>query len=295
MVAAALSYLPFGPEHIDGAVHLSSTEGWPHQYADWALFLGISSGIVVLEGNRVVGTGLVSPFGDVASLSMILVERSMRGRGIGRGIMEKLMALATPDQWRLVATESGRPLYARLGFESSGVITRLQGVVRAEVAERAKWSAQGKQAIRPALNTDLAAMAALDLAASGMARHDLLAALLNRGQKQGLVLEEREGLLGFALLRPFGPGHVIGPVVASSCAQARALYTALLSRLHGQFVRTDLYTRPDLADQLMMLGLDQREDSVRMCKNKLPFTQREAAFSAPYGPFSIALAAQAVG
>ena len=63
------------PAHLEGSVTLCRAEGWPHRPEDWALTLGLSRGIAALDGDRLIGTAMATPFGTAGTLSMIIVAR----------------------------------------------------------------------------------------------------------------------------------------------------------------------------------------------------------------------------
>lgn len=136
-----LTFAPLTEGDLAAAVALSRAEPWPHRPEDWALFLSLGKGVGARLGDRLVGTALAIPFGPVASACMIIVAAEMRGRGLGRALMERTMALATPREWRLVATEDGLPLYEKLGFRAGGRIFQHQGPVVAVTApENVAWA-----------------------------------------------------------------------------------------------------------------------------------------------------------
>ncbi|WP_199258096.1 GNAT family N-acetyltransferase, partial [Paracoccus binzhouensis] len=151
----------FTAAHLPQALALSRQAGWPHRPEDWALNLSVSRGVVALDGDRVVGTALCSAFGAVATLNMIIVDASMRGRGLGRALMQAVIALAGEREMRLVATAAGLPLYERLGFRATGRIAQHQGI--------ALDAAPGLP-VATGTPADLDRLAAADRAASGMAR-----------------------------------------------------------------------------------------------------------------------------
>ena len=66
-----VSFEALTPALLEGAVTLSRAEGWPHRPEDWALILGLSRGIAALDGDRVIGTALATPFGPAGALCMI--------------------------------------------------------------------------------------------------------------------------------------------------------------------------------------------------------------------------------
>ncbi|QPC41536.1 GNAT family N-acetyltransferase [Kaustia mangrovi] len=234
-----LPIVPFAETHLPGALALSQAVGWPHRLEDWALMLSVSEGVAALDGDRVVGTAFCTVFGDVALINMIIVDSGMRGRGLGRRLMQAVMGMAGDREMRLVATEEGLPLYRKLGFAVTGRIAQHQGIaVPAEPALPVREGAVG----------DMARLAAMDRAASGLARTGLLERIA--GQGHVLVAEG-----GFALLRDFGRGHVLGPVVARDPATARALIAAGASRCAGRFLRIDLPEACGLGDFAAGLGL----------------------------------------
>jgi hypothetical protein len=84
---------------------------------------------------------------------------------------------------------------------------------------------------------DLAAVAELDARGFGASRAELLAALLQ--QSAGLGLYRHDRLEAFALCRPFGRGHVIGPVVASNDKDAIVVIAPHMTAHEGEFLRID--------------------------------------------------------
>lgn len=235
-----IEIVPFTSQHMPGALALSQAEGWPHRAEDWALNLSISQGVAAVAWGRVVGTALCSLHGPVATLNMIIVDAAMRGRGLGRQMMQRAMALAGEREMRLVATEEGKPLYRKLGFQDYAQIIQLQGIAAAARPERAVDAGP----------VDTATMAEMDKAASGMERAALLAQIAANG-----VTLHTEG--GFALLRAFGRGHVLGPVVARDAIAARSLIAAGAARMAAQFLRVDVFESRGLAPFIETLGLSR--------------------------------------
>ncbi|MDR7126662.1 GNAT family N-acetyltransferase [Pseudotabrizicola sp. 4114] len=269
--AAPVSDLvPMTPDHLPQALALSQAAGWPHRLEDWALTLSVSKGVSAFEGGRLVGTAICSAFGPVATLNMIIVAEDRRGMGLGRRLMQHVIALAGGCEMRLTATEDGLPLYRRMGFIERGRIVQHQGLARAMKPER-------PVRFGPA-DTDM--LAALDTAASGMQRKALLARIAATGDTL-----RTEG--GFALLRAFGRGHVLGPVVARDAGAARALMSAAAEQLAGQFLRVDLSAADPLAPHAEALGLAHVGGGTAMVHSARP--------CAPSDHHSYALASQALG
>jgi GNAT superfamily N-acetyltransferase len=263
------------PAHLDGAIALSRAEGWPHRAEDWALILGLGRGIAALHDDRVIGTAVATPFGQAGTLSMIIVARDWRGRGLARTMMERLMD-GEARQWRLTATADGLPLYAKLGFVETHRIVQQQGPVAAIAApEGVAWAEPG----------DIEAIATLDRAATGMDRAGLVAALAGSGRLA--VIRDGSGLAGYAALRPFGRGEVAGPVVARDAADARHLLAFLFAGRPGAFVRVDTPEASGLGDWLAAQGLAPSGGGIAMVRGGAPAAAPEFQ--------SFALAAQALG
>lgn len=271
-----LTFRRFGLDHINAAARLSRAAGWPHRHEDWALLACLSQGHVALHGDTVVATALATPLGDLAMANMIIVDATMRGRGLGREVMERSLALFAPQEWRLTATELGLPLYRKLGFEPFGTVHQHQGFVPALTAPAG---------VRLAAPANLPVIIAMDRAATGADRAPLLEQLCAQGRVA--FVEGR----GFAVLHEFGRGWMAGPVVAQDQAVARDLLAFLLAGKAGQFMRVD--TAQDsgkesgLSDWLIDIGLPHVDTGIAM---------RRGTLTAPQGGFRrFGLATQALG
>ena len=219
---------------IAAAHGLSQAVGWPHRAEDWRLLHRIGHGIVAAEGDgRVVGTGLWWPYGPAAgSLGMVIVAGDRQGAGIGRRLMDTILAAAGGRSMLLNATAAGLPLYEKLGFAALGRVGQHQGV-RGAVPP----VPEGAGTVRPLRPDEAGLPVALDDRAMGAPRHALMAALLAAGEA---AVVEREGrVVGCALARRFGRGHLVGPVMAADAPAAKALIAYFLGRADG-FWRLDL-------------------------------------------------------
>jgi hypothetical protein len=78
---------------------------------------------------------------------------------------------------------------------------------------------------------------------------------LFRDAEATVVLDEDDRARGFAMLRRFGRGHAIGPVVAPEAEGARALIAHLIGLNAGRFTRIDIDFDSGLAEWLESLGL----------------------------------------
>lgn len=245
MQASLIAIQNFEPEHLDAAVELSRQAGWPHRKEDWALVLSLSKGFVAVENGRVVGTAMATLLGETcASVNMVIVDETMRGRGLGRQLMNAALDAAENRECRLTATADGLPLYEKLGFAACGEVRQHQGIpVATDKPAGVAWA----QTIVPA------ALAALDAQAFGADRTALFAQLADKGRFA--VVKEQGVITGFAGLRAFGRGEVIGPVVAENAEIARDLIAFVLSERPGAFLRVDTTVDTGLGPWLAEQGL----------------------------------------
>ena len=274
----SLTFAAMQTEHLPGAVRLSADAGWPHREEDWRLVLDISHGFVALQEGEVVATALATPFGNAAMVNMVIVDASLRRKGIARAMMERVMAVADPASWHLVATDAGLPLYQAFGFRRTGKIVRYQGnVADVRSSGDACWGS----------TSDLAAVIRLDKAASGMDRAAMYSALSKEARIA--VLRRSDGIVGHAFVRDFGRGRVVGPVVASSVGAAQSLISFIMSEDAGALLRVDTGVHTGLGAWLERNGLSaDTAGGIVM--------QAGTVASGPTGPVSVfALAAQALG
>ncbi len=129
--------------------------------------------------------------------------------------------------------------------------------------------------LRPIGRSDPPALAELDRQATGFDRRALITALLGAGT--AVVLDDQGTAVGFAVLRRFGAGHVIGPVVARDPAGARALIGHFLAANPGQFIRVDVPEESGLSDWLQALGLADAGGAIRMLRGPGPDRPRSFA------------------
>ena len=226
---------PLVAEDIPRAHALSSGLGWPHRLEDWQLFFEVGCGTVACDSaGTVIGTAMAFPYGDeIASIGSIIVSPSHQRLGIGRRLMEAIAPSSDHREFRLVATPDGAALYAALGFTPVATIAQHQGVA----APKSPPPPPGSAVARVMRAQDRGAIIALDADAHG-AERDVLKLLLARGV-EGTVVEAEDRLAGFALRHRFGLGHVIGPIVARTEADAIALVSPHLDAHRGTFLRID--------------------------------------------------------
>jgi len=258
-----LTFRPLHERDLPQAWELSQQVRWPHRLEDWQFAHALGQGAAVCEGEQLVGVAIHWDYTSCATLGLIIVADSHRQRGLGSRLVADALAAITAPAVALHATPDGAGVYARQGFVTTGQLCQHQGVAAAISAPLPAGAA-----LRPATLADLDVLSDLDQRACGMARRRLLQAVLQHGQC--VVLQQQGQPQGFAMLRRFGRGEVIGPVVAADADAARALIAHWLGVCAGRFVRIDVPTDAGLADWLAEAGLVAVDTCARMVRGFAP-------------------------
>lgn len=267
MSIEGVGLVDFTPAHLSGGIALSRAADWPHRWEDWEGLRALSRGIAAVQDGRVVGTIFLTPFGPCATINMVIVDASMRGRGLGKALLQAALDASGGRQCRLIATQDGLPLYEKLGFRATGRVLQHQGLVRPigsarsfpeRTSEDIFWCAEGP----------VDDLCALDRAACGMDRRPLIEAFLAQGRLA--LLRHGSAVAGFAVVRAFGRGEVIGPVVARTSEEARALISFATVGREGAFLRIDTPEASGLASWLSERGLEGVADGIVMHRGDDP-------------------------
>ncbi|MGK9168393.1 GNAT family N-acetyltransferase [Inquilinus limosus] len=250
------------------ALHALTVEvGWAHRPEDWRLVYEVGDGVVACDGaGRVIGSALWWPFGEhFGTVGMIIVSPRLQAKGTGRRMMRWLFDRAGDRALQLNATPAGLRLYRSEGFREIGRIHQHQGTVQPVPTA----AAAGR--VRPLAAEDWPQIRALDKEACGADRSAALDALAARSVGTGY---ETDGeLVGFSLCRPFGRGHVVGPIVAPDEAAAIALLQPHLEEHAGRFLRVDTPDDGAFADRLAAAGLARVDTVVTMLRGDRPARQ----------------------
>ncbi len=225
---------------LEAALGLSTSAGWNQQLADWILLRTIAAGggFAAAIGPQIVGTALAIDYRGFTWIAMMLVDPAWRGRGLGARLLQAALQTAAPDRpVRLDATEAGRPLYRRYGFQDEAVLTRL-------VAPAARpLPPPGNTGVRPRpmTPTDLSAIARHDPDLFGGNRTEVLEWAFAQAPAWALIADGRSAPPQYCLGRPGRRFAQIGPVVADNESSAAALVAAALASAEGRPVVVDAF------------------------------------------------------
>jgi GNAT superfamily N-acetyltransferase len=288
---------PIGLADLKACVELSIDRGWWPERGKWALLLEASDawGIDAPDGQGLAGTVVLTRWGtDRAGLGMMLVAARYGGQGLGRALMEyALDAAGENTAVSLFATNSGRPLYDKLGFQPIRRSIAFRGTFRADA--HAKKSKRGARAeataspgnVRDATEADLEAILTLDRAAYGSDRERIMTRLPGFAERI-VVLEAGEGIVGYAAAWRTEPFTMIGPLMAPDGEGARRLVTELAAH-STTMIRLDIDPdRPELPDWSRAHGLIPTERTVMMTRARADLTLPRGIPEHLYTPISVA-------
>ncbi|WP_246273514.1 GNAT family N-acetyltransferase [Phytohabitans houttuyneae] len=244
-------------DDLDACLDLAQDRDWPPERHKWRLLFDIGTvyGIRDAAGRVIATTVLTSYQGGLAAISMVLVAKDHERQGLGRALMVHAIGEAGAATVVLNATEYGRPLYERLGFVSVGSTFTHVG----------HFTGPGGHASRPATPDDLDAIHRLDTEVNGADRA-ILIDRLSGFAAQVRTVEGKAGITGYAAAWPNHGNTVIGPVMAGSVAEARALIADVAAGVDGP-VRLDLDGRhPELHAWAVKRGLELRTSTAVMAR-----------------------------
>jgi amino-acid N-acetyltransferase len=85
------------------------------------LELALGTAVVAREGSNVVGVAAVEPYGTVGLLRSVAVTATLRGTGLGRGLVTAAESFAAESgiETLFLLTETAAEWFPRLGYEAS--------------------------------------------------------------------------------------------------------------------------------------------------------------------------------
>jgi GNAT superfamily N-acetyltransferase len=240
----------FTADDLETAQALSREFQWPHRLEDWRFGFAYGQGVAAVRDGELVGTAFHWLWGAKnATVGLVMVAPRMQGQRLGQHLMHAVMAGLDDRTVLLHATIEGRGLYERMGFAITGEMRQHQGLT----TPAPLVALLQDERLRPLGRNDVPTLIALDARAAGMPRDAMMRQLLTEGE--AVVLARGGEAVGFSIVRRFGRGHAIGPVVAPDLTGAQALIGHWCSRYAGKFLRIDVDAASGLPEWLEAQGL----------------------------------------
>jgi GNAT superfamily N-acetyltransferase len=227
---------PMHDGDVEAMHRLAQQMSWPHRLEDCAQLFQLGAGAAAVDATgATISVGMRWNFGpDAGTIGMVLVARERQGRGIGRALMTALIADSGSRALMLNATAEGLVLYEKLGFSPMGLVYQHQATLTETLAATTPPAVPVSRAVP----TDYAALCARDAAVFGADRSELIGRLLVSGEVW--MMRDAARPAGFAILRRFGRGMMIGPIVAPGEEEAVALVAAAAKAAPPGVLRVDV-------------------------------------------------------
>jgi GNAT superfamily N-acetyltransferase len=260
-----------------------------HAFFEFAVHHPECEPLVADVGGTIAGTVVGTRHRSAGWIGLVFVSEDQRRAGLGSALTKAALERLDRAACRtvsLVATDMGRPIYERLGFE---VVGRYVGLTRPGAPS--DGDEEGANSVRAFHLSDLDAVCELDAWATGEDRSHLLRAIAREGG--GIVLDGssqsssprpgRKGIQGFSL--PSGWGG--WPTIAATPADALLLLEGIRRTrgtdraLHSAVLEQNLAGRRLLGEA----GWQETWRGVRMIRGEPLEWQPEAI----YGQFNFGL------
>ncbi|MFG2027112.1 GNAT family N-acetyltransferase [Streptomyces sp. NPDC048825] len=228
------------PRDLAACADLAENRGWPREEHKWGLLLAAGRGYGIDDPDGgLISACVVTSYGPqerpgLAAIGMVLVAERHARQGVGRRLMQHVVAALGTTPLTLHATPYGRPLYEELGFKTTG---------RAEMV-RGHFTPGGpdpEATTRAATAEDLPAILRLDQEVFGTDRTHMITRLPAFAE-QLRVAEEDGRITGYAAAWPNMDNQVVGPLIAQDTETAKELIASLAAHTTDA-LRTDIDVR----------------------------------------------------
>jgi GNAT superfamily N-acetyltransferase len=275
--------VPLGPNEAEAVMPLSAAAGWNQLSADWRFMLSVGWGAGVRDAEgRWIGTGLMLPLGRrIAWISMVLVDAAHRRGGIGGALLERCFEQAEQQKSiaGLDATEFGRPVYLRYGFQDVYALRRWR------LGRLPDGCLPCRDLSIATINkSDLDEVSGYDRPRSGLERDHVLAHLMQRQPQLAFAARRGDSLAGYALARDGRLATQIGPVVADSVETAGALIATAMHAGAPPYMLDVPDAHAELTGWLERQGATAPRGFMRMLRGEHPPIASERHVFALAGP-----------
>ena len=249
----ALEHL--APADVPANVELSRSVGWKDVESEWRVLHEAGDVRGMRHEGRVVAQGVLGDYGNATTLAKMVVASEWQRRGLGARLLDGFLGQADARgvPVGLCATDLGRPLYESRQFEVSGELVILTGTPRLGTVDA--------DSVVTLVDAEFAV--ALDRRFSGCDRGRMMRARFREASHRRALGGKGRG---FGLASAQGEGTLVGPILAETEEEARALAAALLAAAGGP-VRIDVpVERVAFRQWLQAQGLHEQAVRVEMAR-----------------------------
>lgn len=263
--------------------HLVKQAGWNQTEADWIRILTLDEHHSFIAKNEEASLGTISAtlFQEVAWISMVLVDQSHRGQGIGQRLFSYMLAHLQRhniQSIRLDATAFGQPLYEKYGFRSEYSLVRM-------FKSKEKISAGSfHPSIRP-LDSEKSILT-LDQKATGSHRQKLLQRFITEDQLYCFYFDADDFKTrgGYVALRLGRQAMQIGPCIVTDPSKGYPLLNHALQFAGKKDIMIDIPEDHKIAmEWALNHGFIPQRTFIRMILG-VPIQEEESSIWASFGP-----------
>lgn len=271
MLLSDIVIRPIQLSDLNGAMRLSTEQGWNQTETDWRFMIEHPENSCLLaeyHGKIIGTTTAINYSNEVVWISMVLVDKEFRGQGISKLLLNDILG-KLPDckSIKLDATPEGQHVYEQFDFRNEYFITRMTNDAVKNLPTR-----EDDYTAEPIRLADIQDIITYDHQVFGANRTLLIDSLIGNYPNKACMLK-RNHSIGFALGREGRKYNHIGPVMASSVADAKILITKLLRQsVNKPFVVDVLNDKEELITWLHDVGFIQQRYFVRMYQRDNPFS-----------------------
>ena len=272
MKEAVFKLRPMQLGDIGNAMKLSNAESWNQTEKDWKLFIENPGNVCLVAeaDSNVIGTTTTMNYSNkVAWISMVLVDKEYRGRGVSKALLENVLEkLQHCKSVKLDATAAGAQVYKKFDFSDEYLIARMTNLAMKDLPFHEHYDILPE----PIPLTNIPEVVAFDEIVFGANRGPLIASLIREYPGKAWMLKENSRITGIVLGREGNKYHHVGPVLASNTVDAKILTAEALKGLTRQPVVLDvLCDKEELHDWLHSIGFIKQREFIRMYKKENPF------------------------
>ena len=215
-----------GTEALPEAVGLTVEANWNQTADDWAFFFAHGTVFGARDAlGKIVATAALLPYSaGFAWISLVIVAKSHRGRGLGTRMLNECLGVLRERAWvgMLDATPAGARIYGPLGFKPIVGLKRWEG--------KGGVGSARSNGVQPLEASGIQRVARFDAAAFGAKREALLTDFWARAGARGFELQGRSA---YALMRPGRVASHVGPIVAAHENDALILLETAIASTPG--------------------------------------------------------------
>lgn len=259
---------------IQQLINLSELVGWDYSLEEIKTIF--QSGIVYggkNERGEIIASAAIILYGEkLASIGMVIVHPQYKGKGIGRKITEAcIRSVSEKTSIMLIATEEGRPLYERLGFQ---VVRHVSKYICNQYVTPKDYDRNEQHIFMDYDKGDSNGIVKLDEAAFGVNRSNFIQRRIEQSEQCIVVKDKENYIVGYGMSIQTPENRMIGPIVAPNNHIATTIVHLLAKDYKGR-LRIDV---PEGKEFFMIVletaGFQKVNQPPIMLKNSNQFLER---------------------